>query len=270
MTTFISRGSAVLALLALGTIAAPAAAQETTGRDAEFRWARAVRIGSVVRVANITGDIRVVGADVERVELVARRRGTSDDRDARVVVREHADGVTICALRNGGGRCEDDGIEDDDDRGRRWDRDRASYDLEVRVPRRMRVDASSVSGDVAVSGTALDVRAASVSGDIALEHIRATGRVRATSVSGDVTADLEAVARETEMEVKSVSGDVRLAMPRATGFDLEMSTVSGDLTTDFEMQMRRFNRRRITATVNNGGADLRISTVSGDVRLAHN
>ena len=28
--------------------------------------------------------------------------------------------------------------------------------------------------------------------------------------------------------------------------------------------------RRITATVNNGGADLRISTVSGDVRLAHN
>ena len=273
MTTPTLRRLVLLSPLALLAIATPAAAQQASSRgEPEFRWAKAIPSGRLVRLSNVSGDITVIGADVERVELVARRRGSSDDSEARVEVREHANGVTICALRHEGSTCDERGAREDG--GNRWDRDRgrnrAYYDLEVRVPRRMRISAGTVSGDVRVSGTQMEARAASVSGDVHLEGLRATGEVAAVTVSGDVTARLDAVAPGTSMELKTVSGDVRLALPRNAGFDLDMSTVSGDLESDFPLAMRgRFNRRSISARVNDGGSDLRVSTVSGDVRLAH-
>lgn len=272
MTPFFSRLRAPLSALALLLAATPLAGQERSAPGAtEFRWAKAVPNGRLVRLSNVTGDITVVGADVERVELVATRRGTRDDAGARVEVKEHANGVTICALRNEDSSCDERGAHDDSDGGWGRDRDRASFDLEVRVPRGMRVSAGSVSGDIAVSGTTMELRAATVSGDVRLDDVRAADQVTATTVSGDVTAQFRTLARGTDLEMKSVSGDVRLTLPARAGFDLEMSTVSGDLTSDFAMEMQgRFNRRRINARINDGGSDLRVSTVSGDVRLAHN
>lgn len=247
-----------------------AAQQPSSGNGAEFRWAKSVRSGQLIRVANVTGDVAVTGADVEQVEVVARRRGSSRDSEARVEVKEHADGITVCALRNADSYCDERGMhEDGNDRSWR-DRERARYDIEVRVPRRMRVSASTVSGDVRVSGTTLEVRATTVSGDARVEDVRAQDRVRVTSVSGDVTARLATLAQGTDLELKSVSGDIELSLPSTAGFTVSMSTVSGDLTSDFPLQMRgRFNRRSINATVNDGGSDLDVSTVSGDVRIAH-
>lgn len=270
-------GSPLRRLVLLTALALPAAAplaaqQASRSSDAEFRWARAIRTGSTVRLANVSGDVTVIGADIERVELVATRRGSRDDQAARVEVKEHANGVTICSLRDEDSTCDERGMHDDGGRG--WSngrRERAYYDLVVRVPRRMRIVAGTVSGDVRVSGVTMAVRGASVSGDVRLEQIHATDDVSATTVSGDVTASLESVASGTELEMKSVSGDVRISMPAGTGLDLELSTVSGDLTSDFDLAMQgRFNRRRINAQINKGGSDLRVSTVSGDVRLARN
>ncbi len=248
-----------------------AAQQASSGNGPEFRWSKAIPNGQLVRVANVTGNVVVLGADVERIEVVARRRGSSSDTEARVEVKEHGDGITVCALRNEESYCDARGMHEDGNN--RWgrDRDRARYDLEVRVPRRMRVSASTVSGDVQVSGTTLEVRATTVSGDARVEDVRAQDRVVVTSVSGDVTARLAALARGTDLQLKSVSGDITLTLPPSAGFALDMSTVSGNLSSDFPLTMQgRVNRRRISATVNNGGSDLRVSTVSGDVRIAHN
>ena len=249
------RGLVLFSPVALLAIAMPADAPQASSRgESEFRWAKAIPSGRLVRLSNVSGDITVIGADVERVELVARRRGSSGDSEARVEVNEHANGVTICALRHEDSTCDERGAREDG--GNRWGRNhdgnRAYYDLEVRVPRRMRISAGTVSGDVR------------------LEGLRATGEVSATTVSGDVSARLDALAAGTDLELKTVSGDVSLAMPRTAGFNLDMSTVSGDLESDFPLAMRgRFNRRSIRAQVNNGGSDLRVSTVSGDVRIAH-
>lgn len=272
-TTIIGRVMLATTAAALSAAVVPSAAvaqQATSGNGAEFRWAGRVAAGQLVRVANVTGDVAVTGADVEQVEVVARRRGSAGDREARVEVKQHRDGITVCALRNEESYCDERGMHEDGNE-RSWrDRERASYDIEVRVPRRMRVSASTVSGDVRVAGTTLEVRATTVSGDAIVEDVRAQDGVRVTSVSGDVTARLATLAQGTAMELKSVSGDVALSLPATAGFTLSMSTVSGDLTSDFPLQMRgRFNRRSINATVNNGGSDLDVSTVSGDVRIAH-
>lgn len=257
------------ALLAAGT--APLAAQHSSRPgESEFRWSGPVTSGDHFRVNNISGDVSVTATDGDRVELVATLHGDGPDSEVRVEVKEHAGGVTICTLYGDDAYCDADGARQERQLG--WGRSRRGhYDLEVRVPRRMRITAGSVSGDIRVNGAKSPLRATSVSGDVTLERIRAAGALEATSVSGDVQARMEAVDAATDMELKSVSGDVSVSMPRTTGFDLDMSTVSGDLVSDFALQMQgRFNRRHVRARANDGGADIRVSTVSGDVRLANN
>lgn len=257
------------ALVAAGT--APVAAQNSSRPgEAEFRWSGTVTGGDHLRINNISGDVAVTATEGNRVELVATLHGAGADSEVRVEVKEHAGGVTICTLYGDDAYCDEDGARQEHRLG--WGRSRRGhYDLEVRVPRRMRITAGSVSGDIRVDGTTAQLRAASVSGNVTLERIRAAGDLEATSVSGDVRARMEAVAADTDIELKSVSGDVSVSMPRTTGFDLDMSTVSGDLVSDFALQMQgRFNRRHVRARANDGGADIRVSTVSGDVRLANN
>lgn len=271
MTSTQLRRQALQASLLLAAVAAPLAAQGASRPgEREFRWSGTPQ-GDMLRVSNISGDVAVTAGEGRDVEVIARFRGGSADTDARVEVKQHAGGVTVCALYGEDSYCDDRGAHQEGRRGRRWDGDRGRYDIEVRIPRRMRVSAGSVSGDVQVTGTTAELSARSVSGDVTITDARAAGDLTATTVSGDVSARLSEVARGTELEMSSVSGDVSIAMPQATGFELRMSTVNGDLRSDFPLQMRgRFNRRSISAEINGGGSELEISTVSGDVRLAHN
>jgi hypothetical protein len=272
MSISLLRSTAAFAALTLVAGAAPLTAQNVSQPGArEFRWSGQPR-GDLLRASNISGDVSVTAVDGDRVEVVATRRGTGTEPELRVEVKEHARGITICALYDEDWYCDEDGPDNEGSGWRRRNNDvRSHFDFEVRVPRRMRVIATSVSGDVAVRGTTTELKATSVSGDVQVEGIRATRALDATSVSGDVVARLDAVANGTDLNFRSVSGDVSVTMPKATGLDLSMSTVSGDLESDFPLQLQgRFNRRRIEARINNGGSDLHVSTVSGDVRLAHN
>jgi len=271
MTDAIARPAALL--LALAVAALPLRAQQG-GRDADFRWSsKPLSAGHWVRVHNVSGDVTVTTTDGDRVEVVGVRRGPSDDTEARVEVKEWAGGVSVCALRGDESYCDERGIRSEGSRRGFSYRDgrssHAYHHLEIRIPRRMRVSAGSVSGDVRVAGTTAELSAASVSGDVRLDRVRAEDALSATSVSGDVTATLDAVSDRASLKMTSVSGDISVTLPASTGVELEMSTVSGELESDFELAMRgRFNRRRISAQIGGGGVPLRVSTVSGDVRLA--
>jgi len=251
--------------LAVAAWPSPAAAQERSARD--FRWAKALPAGQWVRVHNISGDATVTGTDGDRVEVVGIRRGRGgyDEDDVRVDVHEGRDGVTICALWGEESWCDDRGshIESHGD-GRR---PRGSIDFEVRLPRRLKLSANSVSGDVDVTGAGDEVRARSVSGDVKLERVRAPS-VTAASVSGDVEVQIDALTGEGALKFTSVSGNVELQLPRSLDADVTLKTVSGELESDFQLTLQgSMNRRNLNGRIGRGGRDLVLTTVSGDVRL---
>jgi lia operon protein LiaG len=67
-----------------------------------------------------------------------------------------------------------------------------------------------------------------------------------------------------------VSGDIRLEVPKGFGADLSLTTVSGDIDSDFPITLggsNRWSRRRVDARIGDGGRRLDVSTVSGDLRL---
>lgn len=161
--------------------------------------------------------------------------------------------------------------------------------------------ARSVSGNVTVdsAGSEGDISFASVSGDVKLSQIKARG-IEANSVSGGVTlaavtcsrANVKSVggdivfggplAKGGRYILQSHSGDVTLNVIDKTGFEVNVGTFSGDITSDLQIvstfggegergqpgrKAKSGPGQRLQGTFGDGGAILELTTFSGDVRI---
>lgn len=243
------------------SIATPALAQR-----ADFSWSKALPAGSDVSISNINGDITVKPSASGKVEVTGTKRGNSRYfEDIKAEARETSNGVVICVLHV------DDDSHCNDEGGHHYghhDWNDVRMDLEVAVPTNLRVSASSVSGDVSVDGAHGDINANSVSGDIHLDRLHATS-VHANTVSGDIGVGVDEFTGRGDLYFHTVSGDVTLTVPKGFDADLSMSTVSGDIDSDFPVTLGngRMSRRRLEARIGNGGRKLDVGTVSGDLKL---
>lgn len=250
-------------------LAGSAVAQGTTQPD--FRWEKALPAGSLVRLHNFNGNITVTAGTGDRLEIVGVKRGSRRYfEDVTIEIVETADGIVACSMfRDADMDCTEDGMRSRDRRRDRDDRDwdDVSIDMQVRLPRGMRLHAGTVSGDVNVTGAEGDVRVSSVSGDVEARKLRVAA-VRATSVSGDVLVSIDALTGAGDLRFTSVSGDVIAELPKDVSADVTMRTVSGSLDTEFPVTLNgRMRRSGLDARIGQGGRDLLVTTVSGDVTL---
>jgi len=247
----------------LAALAAPAFAQ-----GGDFHWEKALAAGSNVSISNINGDVRVIPSTSGKVEVIGTKRGNSSSFGRiHAEVHESSRGINVCVLRDDSDdSCDEDGIHSHSHNGRDWDH--VSMTLDVAVPANVVVAANTVSGDIDMNGAHGDVSANSVSGDLKLQHLHASA-VRANTVSGDIDVAVDELTGNGAFNFHSVSGDITLEVPRDFGADLTMSTVSGDMNSDFPVTLGngRMSRRSLSARIGGGGRRLDVSTVSGDLRL---
>jgi hypothetical protein len=148
-----------------------------------------------------------------------------------------------------------------------------------------RTKVKSVSGDVTLDGVSADISAQTVSGDLESRQLvgslqfttvsgdltvveSASGAVRAETVSGQVTLDLE-ISSEAKIELKSVSGDLTLRLPEDAGMQVDVRTMSGSLDSGFAgvQSDNKPGKASLRGQVGSGRGQLRAKTVSGDVTL---
>jgi DUF4097 and DUF4098 domain-containing protein YvlB len=131
-----------------------------------------------------------------------------------------------------------------------------------------RAEIESVSGDVEVRGIeASDLTVSSVSGDVRLLDV-SSGRASLESVSGDLEYT-GSIAASGRYDFQSHSGDVVITIGDQVGFELEASTFSGEIESDFTMSVssRQHKGRSVEAVVGDGSAVIKASTFSGDIQL---
>jgi len=133
---------------------------------------------------------------------------------------------------------------------------------------------SGASGDVVVTGElmALDVRSAS--GDVRCGPVKERLRVR--SASGDVHCEGAGVSTEIttasgdvrlgayqpgDVNVKVVSGDVRITVQPGLAVDINGTSMTGELGTNIDLDAPTTN------VDDEGELKIRVTTVSGDVRI---
>ena len=205
-------------------LAALFVASATFAQDDERRTSQSFDVGpdGEFSLSNISGDIRIEatsGAEIT-VEAVKRVHGRGN---AHLLDEVQID------ISHMGGRVRVD-TRYPHERNHRGDHDHGnggvSVEYRVRVPVGTEVEVDSVSGDVYVTGVEGETSVESVSGEVQVANT--PNLVRATSVSGDV--EVERARSEDDLEIASVSGDVRLEDVQAE--ELEVSSVSGDLRMD--------------------------------------
>lgn len=271
----------ILLAATLALVLAPVTRTAEAQGSADFRWQKQLAAGQRVSIRNVNGNISATPASGNRVEVIGRNRYSENAVRAEVI--ETSDGIVICALQDDM-YCDEGGIRGRSRRnGNDWNR--ARMDFEVRLPRNLRLDVSSVSGDVKVedvrnevrassvsgnvlvSGARSEVRGSSVSGDVRLQGLRVS-RVSASTVSGRLEVAVDQLDGAEDLKFSSVSGDVVLTLPRSFGAELRLSTVSGEIDSSFQITLNgRMDRRRLEGRIGSGGRRLTVSTVSGDLRL---
>jgi hypothetical protein len=238
-------------------------------QNPDFHWDKTLAAGNDVHVTNINGNVKITPSANGHVVVNGFKHGGRDADRIKAVVQESSRGIAVCVVYDDpDSSCDDEGGYHSRNRGdHNWNH--ASIDLEVSVPANVTVSAGSVSGDVSIDGAHGDVTASAVSGDVHLEHLHATS-VRANTVSGEIDVRVDELAGRGDFTFHSVSGDIRLEVPKGFGADLSLTTVSGDIDSDFPITLggsNRWSRRRVDARIGDGGRRLDVSTVSGDLRL---
>ena len=127
--------------------------------------------------------------------------------------------------------------------------------------------AQTVSGDVETRGLSGSLHFSTVSGDLTVVN-GTSGRVRAETVSGQVTLDLD-IPPNSSIDMSSVSGDLTLRLPDSAGLTVSAKTMSGGLDSAFGglSTERQPGRASMRGQVGNGDGHFKAKTVSGDVTL---
>jgi hypothetical protein len=197
-----------------------------------------------VSVSNVNGSVRVEATDGNTVSVEAKQEG-SDERLARSPLEVKKDGDEITVRLCCGGSCSEKSNNC---------KDPATTHFVLKVPRSTSLEVSVVNAEVKTSGIAGPQDVSVVNGSVSLKGSR--GDVEVSAVNGDVELAPEALA---DTEVSTVSGTVKLKLPRGAGANVDYSSVSG-----------RFNGREVTfgsteQRYGNGEHDVDVSTVSGSL-----
>jgi DUF4097 and DUF4098 domain-containing protein YvlB len=129
------------------------------------------------------------------------------------------------------------------------------------------VHANTASGDLKITQVQGNVQANAASGDISIQG--ATGVVSANTASGDVQVELIRVEGSGEMKFNSASGDVTVKVPNQLNAQVELSTGSGSIKSDFPLTIedREGHGKKASGRFGTGTVLLKMSAASGDLNL---
>ncbi len=225
------------------------------GRIAPRQW---------VWIKNTNGSVQVEAAAGDSLEVTAvKTYRRSDPGTVRLVATPFGGGVTICALWGSGeGRC---GPGDRYKQGmvRRND---VAVQFTVKLPRGVKLGATTVSGAVRIAGATAPVVAATVNGEVEAETTN--GPVSAVSVNGSIRARMSGFADTGAVKLVTVNGAVTAELPARLDANVEANTVNGSIDTDYPLTVSgKFTSHHVSGTVGAGGRRVAITTVNGSINL---
>jgi DUF4097 and DUF4098 domain-containing protein YvlB len=125
---------------------------------------------------------------------------------------------------------------------------------------------SSISGSLEVGNVGEEARVTSISGNVGLGQVN--GSLDVTSVSGGLNATLVSLSPQG-IHIRSVSGSVEIRFKSEVNADFNAESVSGQVYLDVPNVTRDSEEKssNVRARIGGGGTPITISSVSGNIRL---
>ena len=144
------------------------------------------------------------------------------------------------------------------------------------------VDINNISGQIEIN---------TIKGNISLLGI--SGAVTVNATQGDILAIFESIDQEKPLYFSTVSGDIDVTFPSNIKTDLTLSSVDGNMYTDFDINIVKrsrtptiqmmdttnytgssltlpdigFGKNTITGTINGGDLEVQMKTVNGNIYI---
>ena len=214
--------------------------------------------GGVFSLDNVNGAATIEAWDGHQVEVEAEK--FSDSRACLDALRLEFDasvGRVFVKAHFPDSRC-----RQDDSRGQ------TKVDFAVRLPRHAALDGVSlVNGSLTVTGVAGGVAGSSVNGRVLARAV--SGPVRLSTVNGTVEAELTNLGSGDRVELHSVNGAVRLALPPAADVRVQARTTNGSIRNDLGLPVTkgRFVGSHMEGILGSGAGEVSLRTVNGSIAL---
>jgi hypothetical protein len=149
----------------------------------------------------------------------------------------------------------------------------------IKVPKGVILDLRTTNGGVRLNNLTNEVHAKSTNGGVRGVNIDPT-IVEASTVNGGIELELTtALETSDSIDMEAVNGGVTLQLLPESKASIEARCVNGGVKVEEGLQIKRNDeeqgqgheferRRRLTGTMNGGGAHVRMSTTNGGVRLS--
>jgi hypothetical protein len=238
-----------------------------TQTDDQFRWTGRVEQGKSIEIKGVNGSISAEPANGDQLEVTATKSARrSDPSQVSIKVVEHAGGVTICAVYPSDDSGEPNTCEPGQGNGRMNVRNNdVKVAFKVRVPAKVGLISRTVNGEINALELAGNVESHTVNGSI---NISTSGYAQAKTVNGDISAKLKDANWSGAIDFKTVNGGITVELPSETNSTVEASTVSGDISSDFQLTiLGTISRKHLSGTIGGGGRELNLKTVNGSIHL---
>jgi len=230
----------------------------------DFEWTGQLAPGQSIEVIDVNGSIHASAARSGNISVTAVKTARrSNPAEVRFEVVPHAGGVTVCVMYpepagSQPNQCQPGG------RGRNNSKDNdTSVEFNVQVPAGIKLLARTVNGSIDANGLMSDTDASTVNGSVT---VATSGAARATTVNGAIRAAMGQAPNGGKFT--TVNGEVTLQLPASTNADVRVSTISGEIRSDFPLQIdTEPGPKHASGVIGNGGRALDISTVNGGVTL---
>src|SRR6266536_2513644 len=214
-----------------------------------------------IELENLTGPVHISGWDRDEVQVDAVKSAWTQDRldEARIEIRSEQSSLSI--------RTEYPGHDHTFNHDSRHNPATVEYTLTV--PRQARLDEIKlVNGRLDVHDVAGEVRASCVNGRIQARNLQ--GPAELDTVNGELDASVSQLT-SSRLKLSSVNGALRVTLPSDARAEIQASTVSGHISDDFGLPVRRhqFVGQSLHGELGGGGAEVRLSNVNGTIEIRH-
>jgi hypothetical protein len=145
----------------------------------------------------------------------------------------------------------------------------------VKVPKGVVLDLRTVNGGVRLNGLTNEVHAKTTNGGVQGDKLDASV-LEATAVNGGINIDLaQPLESSDSIEMETVNGGVMLSLPNESKATIEARCVTGGVRVG-ELDIKRDDqggsdfekKRRLSGTMNGGGASVKLNTTNGGIHVA--
>jgi len=238
----------------------------------DFSKTLPLKAGERFSLDNVNGSVAVATWKENKVEIKAvkiARRNEKDLKEVEILVEEGPGSVSVKAV---------------------WPkfprRVNVNVEFEVLVPegvvldevettnggieisgRFLRIDTGTTNGSVRIEDASGELTASTTNGGVVVSRFE--GRIKADTTNGNIR--LEDVAFKDGVSADTTNGSITLALnaPESLNADLKARTTNGSVSVDFPVTLKNMSKskRRIEATLGQGGPLIDLETTNGSIRI---